>query len=299
MSPTTVKVFAPAKINLALHVTGQRADGYHLLDTLVAFASVGDDLSISPGERDALTVRGPEGSGLSREPDNLALRAAQSVPNCPPLSVVLTKNLPVSSGIGGGSADAAAVVRAAHSLLGEPLDFTDPASAEKSVNYLHLGADVPMCLACRPMRATGIGEHLQPVTLPTVPAVLVNPRIPVSTPEVFRRLVTKSNAAMSLLDRGLENVHDLADWMRRQRNDLQAPAQAISPKISAVLSALEATGGVLLARMSGSGATCFGLYGSAADAAAAKEAVSAANPDWWCKTALIGDQSALATPRVS
>lgn len=255
---------APAKVNLCLHVTGQRADGYHLLDTLVGFCAVGDVLTLRPGPL-SLNLTGPESTGLAANDDNLILRAARLMGA--EAAIALDKRLPVAAGIGGGSADAAAAMRGLAALTGAPL----PQAPEG------LGADLPMCLASTPLRAEGIGELLTPVTLPPAHLVLANPRVPVSTPDVFRVLECRENPPLSDLPAWPDAVA-LAGWLHAQRNDLEAPARSIAPVIEEVLDALSTTQGCLMARMSGSGATCFGLYASATEAQAAMDTLPAR---WW------------------
>lgn len=269
-----LREFAPAKINLALHVTGQRADGYHLLDSLVVFAGVGDWVSVAPAERLSLTVTGPFGAGLA-DADNLVLRVARCLGV--DAAIVLDKQLPIASGIGGGSADAAATLRALCAMAGVALP--DAAAV------LALGADVPVCLAGVPLRMQGVGEVL--TRLPRLPecyVVLVNPGVAVSTPEVFKALPRKDNPAMAALPECGSAV-ELAAWLRDQRNDLEAPAIGLAPVIAAVKAALEARPGCLLARMSGSGATCFGLFASMALAEAAAGALRKDAPTWWVAAA--------------
>lgn len=269
--------FAPAKVNLCLHVTGRRADGYHLLDTLVAFAGVGDDLTMRPGPL-SLTIDGPEGAGLDAGPDNLILKAANMIGAEATLHLV--KRLPVASGIGGGSSDAAAALRGLAAMTGAPL----PTRPED------LGADVPMCLAATPLRATGIGEALTPLPpLPPAWMVLVNPRVSVSTPQVFAALDRRDNAVVEPLPHGWADAHALAAYLARQRNDMEPAATALCPAITTVLSALRGTDGCLLARMSGSGATCFGLYASQTAATAAAAALT--RPKWWVAAAPVLDSA--------
>jgi 4-diphosphocytidyl-2-C-methyl-D-erythritol kinase len=264
--------FAPAKINLCLHVTGRRADGYHLLDSLVVFAGVGDRVSGTLGGPPSLTVEGPMAAGLTGEGDNLVLRAARAMGVS--ARIVLEKHLPVSSGIGGGSADAAATLRLLARLSGKPLP--DAAAV------LALGADVPVCLAGRPVRMTGIGEVLAP--LPPLPAawlVLANPGVAVSTPAIFRALTRVENSPLPREVPRLKTVADLAAFVMMQRNDLEPPAIALEPVIARVKAALTAQEGCLMARMSGSGATCFGLFADPLSASAAARALRAAAPGWW------------------
>lgn len=280
MGTEPVREGAPAKINLCLHVIEQRPDGYHTLDSLVVFAGAGDRVTAEPGTELSLSVSGPESAGLTSEADNLVLRAARMMGVKARLQ--LWKELPVASGIGGGSADAAASLRALARLTGQPLP--DP----KQV--LALGADVPVCLAGRPARMRGIGEDLSPLpSLPAVWLVLVNPRQAVPTPAVFSGLTCRENAPVpDLPARGWASAAGLADWLQdRTRNDLQGPAIAIAPVIGRVLAVLAADRGCLLARMSGSGATCFGLFATQDSAMAAARALRASEPGWWvCESPL-------------
>ena len=265
---------APAKINLCLHVTGQRSEGYHLLDSLVAFAEIGDLVTARPLQGLSLSITGPEGDGLSAGADNLVLRAARLM-GARDLALTLDKRLPVASGIGGGSSDAAACLR----LLSRMLDIELP----RDSRVLALGADVPVCMVPQPCRMQGIGEEITPLApLPPIWMVLVNPRREVATPQVFRALECRENAPLPARLPQWPDAAAFFDWLSQQRNDLEAPAIRICPVIGQVLDVLGATEGCALARMSGSGATCFGLY---ADPAAAKDAASAivrAFPDWWC-----------------
>jgi 4-diphosphocytidyl-2-C-methyl-D-erythritol kinase len=297
---TTVRVFAPAKINLTLHVTGRRADGYHLLDSLVTFADVGDELFVAPGRGGlTLTVRGPEAAGVPADATNLALRAAAILAGGQGAALDLVKNLPAASGIGGGSADAAAALRAMMALQGIGRSALETNAADLGARadaILALGADVPMCLFPRPLRARGIGERVDAVMLPTVAAVLANPRLPVPTPEVFRALDRRDNAPMP---EGLPDFADapaLADWLGGQRNDLESAAIRVQPVVATVLAAIGATRGCLVARMSGSGATCFGLYADPDTAAQAAARIRAERPGWWVAETMLGDQTARAVP---
>lgn len=274
---TTETALARAKVNLALHVVGRRADGYHLLDSLVVFADFGDRITVAPGQGLRLTVTGPQGGGLAADDDNLCLRAARAMAG-PGAQITLEKHLPVASGIGGGSADAAATLQALSRLWRVPLP--DAAAV------LALGADVPVCLAGRPARMEGVGEVLSP--LPPLPAawlVLVNPGVAVSTPAVFRALERRDNARLPATLPRLATAEELAAFLMMQRNDLEAPATALAPVIGQVRSALSAQSGCLMARMSGSGATCFGLFPDALNAAAAAAALRQAQPGWWVEAA--------------
>lgn len=264
--------FAPAKVNLTLHVTGRRADGYHLLDSLVVFAGVGDRVSAELSDDLSLAVTGPMAAGLSGEGDNLVLRAARLMGV--PARIMLEKVLPVSSGIGGGSADAAATLRLLARITGRAL----PGAAE----VLALGADVPVCLAGRAVRMTGIGEGLGAVpALPPAWLVLVNPGVGVSTPAVFKALSRADNAPMPREVPKMRGAAELAAFVAMQRNDLEAPAIAAQPVIGRVKAALSAQAGCRVARMSGSGATCFGLFDDPLAASAAARAIRVAEPGWW------------------
>lgn len=257
---------AYAKINLALHVRAREPDGYHRIETIFAFAEDGDELSVVPADGLSLAVTGPFGEALAGEGDNLVLRAARALAEHCGVSkgaaLTLDKRLPVASGIGGGSADAAAALRLLRRFWG--LEIGDAALHDIAAG---LGADVPACLASRTMRGEGRGDALTPFDLPGLagtPLLLVNPRVPLATAPVFR--------AWDGVDRG-----PLADW-ESGRNDLEAPARALVPEIGAVLAALA---GVRVARMSGSGATCFGLFASAGERDAAAARIAADRPDWW------------------
>lgn len=263
--------FAPAKVNLCLHVTGRRADGYHLLDSIVAFAGVGDRVTVSPGQ--GLEIAGPQAAALALSEDNLCLRAARAMGGG--VAVRLEKVLPVASGIGGGSADAAAVLRAM-ARMGRPLP--DPAGV------LALGADLPVCLAGRAARMQGVGEVLTPVDLPEAWLVLANPGVAVPTPQVFRALARRDNPPMPPVP-PLRDAAGLAAWLAGQRNDLEPPAIALAPVIAEVRAALAAQSGCLLARMSGSGATCFGLFAGEEAAQTAALALSDRQPQWWVAAA--------------
>lgn len=263
---TRLRVFAPAKVNLTLHVTGQRADGYHLLDSLVMFADVGDWLEVSLGS--GLTVSGPMAEGVPVDGRNLVLKAAALMGV--EARIALEKHLPAAAGIGGGSSDAAAVLRALQELTGREVPGVG----------LSLGADVPVCLEGRACFMRGIGERVEPVDgMPELAAVLVNPGVEVPTGAVFNGLARKDNPAMTPLDMG-----DFLGWLRAQRNDLEPPARMVQPVISDVLAAISASGS-LLTRMSGSGATCFGIYADRAQAEAA--AARLGRPGWWVRAATL------------
>jgi 4-diphosphocytidyl-2-C-methyl-D-erythritol kinase len=273
-----VQRLARAKINLALHVTGRRADGYHLLDSVVAFAAVGDVVRVEPAPSLSLRITGPMAAGLSAGPDNLVLRAAACFAPGRGAAITLDKRLPIASGIGGGSADAAATLLA----LAELWSCDLPAAQ----TVLALGADVPVCLAGRPMRMQGIGETLTPVFLPAAHLVLVNPGFGLGTAQVFAALTRRDNPALPAAQ-GLTDAYALAAWLRLCRNDLTAPAIALAPEIGLVIDALAAQPGCMIARMSGSGATCFGLFEHSGPAQRAAAALSLQNPRYWVQAAAL------------
>jgi 4-diphosphocytidyl-2-C-methyl-D-erythritol kinase len=256
--------FAPAKINLSLHVTGQRADGYHLLDSLVAFADVGDRLWFEPADALSLEVCGPFSEGVPADARNLVWQAADAAGWSG--HIRLEKNLPNGAGIGGGSADAAAVLR----YLQRP----DLAPA--------LGADVSVCLKSFAQRMQGIGEVLTPTQIvPQVSAVLVNPGVGLATPKVFNQLSNKNNPPMAKVLPTVISTADALTFLGDQRNDLEGPAINVLPLIQDVLDVLNATPNAKLSRMSGSGATCFALFEDRVAAKQAAQTVQHAHPDWW------------------
>lgn len=275
----SVSETARAKINLCLHVTSQRADGYHLLDSLVVFADIGDRITCTPADGLSLTITGPEGAGLTADEDNLVLRAASTFGAAQGAAITLDKRLPVASGIGGGSADAATTLLALSKLW--------RAGLPEAGAVLRLGADVPVCLAGHPARMRGVGEVVSPLPhpLPAAHLVLVNPRVHVSTPTIFKGLARKDNPPMAADLPRLKSLPELAAFLMMQRNDLEAPAMAAEPVIGAVKAALGGQVGCHLARMSGSGATCFGLFADPLSAAAAAHAIRQAHPNWWVEAA--------------
>jgi 4-diphosphocytidyl-2-C-methyl-D-erythritol kinase len=282
---------APAKINLALHVTGRRADGYHLLDMLVTFADHGDRLGFRSAETDSFTLSGrfsPLLSDDTQTGDNLVLRARNLLRaavqaaglEAPPVHIHLEKNLPVASGIGGGSADAAAALRGLMRLWNIALPVEDLATIA-----LKLGADVPMCLASRPLIARGIGDEI--IALPRFPSfsiVLGNPLVGVSTPDVFRALRNKDNAKFDFAKHAYRDRTDWLDLIKGLRNDLEAPARGLCDEIAIVSQMLQASG-ALLTRMSGSGATCFGIFESPDEAEAVAESLHRQRPGWYFQAA--------------
>jgi 4-diphosphocytidyl-2-C-methyl-D-erythritol kinase len=274
---------APAKLNLCLHVTGRRSDGYHLLDSLVVFADVADRVFAQPARGVTLVVAGPEGAGLLAEADNLVLRAARMM-DVSDVALVLDKCLPVASGIGGGSADAAATLRLLQRMTGQSLP--------PMTQVLRLGADVPVCLAGRPARMTGIGEIVTPLPpLPPLACVLVNPRLPVPTPLVFAQLASRQNPPLpDLPPHALVSAEVLCAWLEaHSRNDLETAARDVAPILADVQAALEATSGCLFSRMSGSGGTHFGLFASLQTAQEAATALRATHPFWWIEAGRVLD----------
>lgn len=269
---------ARAKINLALHVTGRRNDGYHLLDSVVAFAGCGDRIAVRRAAETSLTIDGPFAQALADTGDNIVLRALSLFGSDIRVEIALEKNLPVASGIGGGSADAAAALRAVARLCGLPLPPGEQA--------LRLGADVPVCLMQKPVRMQGVGEVLTPLDLPELHAVLVNPGVGVATGPVFEALESRDNPAIDMAGTDLTDARGTIAWLKTLRNDLQPDAIAQAPVIGDVLAALR-DAGAGLARMSGSGATCFGLFAEAAAATRAADSLKKKHPRWWvCPTVL-------------
>ncbi|KKB83961.1 hypothetical protein VW29_12730 [Devosia limi DSM 17137] len=278
---------APAKINLALHVTRRRDDGYHDLESLIVFADIADEITAAPAKTDSLAVTGPFAKALSNGETNLVTRAVAAFRERWPdaveagLALTLHKNLPVAAGIGGGSADAAAALRLMAGLADRPI-----ALAELSELAGRLGADVPACLISSPLVARGVGEILSP--LPQFPAchvVLVNPLIPVITADVFRRLTSRDNDPLPALPVPLTRPAQLGIWLAETRNDLETPAIALVPEVGRLIAHLAAAPGCILARMSGSGATVFGLFGSGAQAHQAAHELREQNPDHWVAAA--------------
>ncbi len=279
---TVVEAFVPAKVNLTLHVTGQREDGYHSVDSLAVFADIGDRITITmPGEY-RLSLTGPLAEGVPCNDDNLVLRAARMMGIRADFR--LEKNIPAAAGLGGGSGDAAATLRVLSGFAGRPAPE----------NAIELGADVPLCLQSEAARVTGIGDVVTPIRdLPMLHAVLVNPRLPVMTAEVFERLREKNNPPMPAEIPAFADAAELVDWLRTMRNDLHEPAIGAEPLIAQVFETLERTPGCLLARMSGSGGTCFGIYNDAETAGSAAGRLTESHPGWWVQA------TRLNAPRLS
>ncbi|SHO59666.1 4-diphosphocytidyl-2-C-methyl-D-erythritol kinase [Pseudoxanthobacter soli DSM 19599] len=281
---------ARAKLNLALHVVGRRHDGYHDLDTVVAFPTVSDTLSAEPSRTLSLEVEGPFAAALDAGADNLVIRAAEALraaTGCREGAAIrLVKRLPVASGIGGGSADAAAALRMLTRLWN--LDLEDEAL---SAIAGPLGADVPMCLHSEPLRARGTGHDIERLpALPDAAVVLVNSRAMLATPAVFRTLGLAAgdrDEARAVPDHSFawRDAADLAAWLMETRNDLEPPARRLEPSIDGVLAALNAMPGALLARLSGSGATCFAVFADLGEARHAAAKIADARPEWWVESA--------------
>lgn len=276
-----LKESAPAKVNLFLHVGDKRADGFHAVQSLAVFTDIGDTLGFAPAGELSLTLDGSFANSLSNGADNLVLRAAQVLAppdlQAPGATIALTKNLPVASGIGGGSADAAAALRGLRSLWGLSLDDAKLGDIAAS-----LGSDIPVCLGAAPAFMEGRGEILRPVeSLPRLPLLLVNPGVAVPTAAVFAGLQDRSGVAATLPHGHFRDTADLLRFLETTRNDLEAPARVLAPVIGKVLGALAALPGALLVRMSGSGATCFGIFADDACCARAAELLRAAGTDWW------------------
>lgn len=274
---------AAAKINLALHVTGQRDDGYHILDSLVVFTAFGDVVTCAPSDQDQFTMDGPLAHNVPLGGENSMVQARDFLRltfpqhQCPPVALHLTKTLPSAAGIGGGSADAAATLRALSRHWQLPLEALD-----YGVLAARLGADVPMCLVQKPLIASGIGEQIDVLAAPlsALPLVLINGGDAISTPSIFRALSHKDNGALPPMPLITERQH-LVGYLKTTRNDLLAPAMALSAGIDQSLKALD-NEGALLSQMSGSGATCFGVFASLAAAEQAAHAIQHAHPAWFC-----------------
>jgi 4-diphosphocytidyl-2-C-methyl-D-erythritol kinase len=284
-----------AKVNLTLRVIGRRVDGYHELESVVAFADCADQLTLTPGSKLSLKTTGPLAEACGEAADNLVLKAAQllgeRLPDLKLGDFVLDKVLPVAAGIGGGSADAAAALRLlarANSLAIDDERLTEVAKLT--------GADVPVCLASRACVMTGVGETLMPLSLPKLPCVLVNPRVPVATRDVFAALGLRNGellvGATDVLQAAAwpeagASVEDWVEALATSSNDLEAPATRLQPAIGEVLAALNATNGAWLARMSGSGATCFAIYENTAEAQRASQKIQLDRPTWWVHAGIL------------
>lgn len=287
-----IAVRAPAKLNLALHVVGQRDDGYHLIESLAAFTQHGDRLTIEASGEDRFSLTGPFAKKLAGEADNLVTRARDLLRKLhpertrSPVAITLEKNLPIASGLGGGSSDAAAAVIGLCRHWGTE---TVPGASQT----VGLGADIPMCIEGVPLIARGIGDKIEAVpTMPEMGILLANPMVDVATPAVYRALAQKTNAPLPALPPD-PDFTALCDWLRATRNDLQAPAVALTPEIGRTLAALEATDPGFV-RMSGSGATCFALFETRAQAERAAGALRSAEPGWFVMATATGARERLA-----
>jgi 4-diphosphocytidyl-2-C-methyl-D-erythritol kinase len=260
----TIEVFAPAKINLTLHVTGQRDDGYHLLDSLVVFADVGDRIWFEPADHMSLAISGPFADGVPADARNLVWKAAELAGETG--HIRLEKNLPHGAGIGGGSSDAGALLAA--------LDCTETGAS--------LGADVPVCRVGQAARMSGIGDHVTALAgVPSLHVVLVNPGVHLPTPRVFKGLNKKDNAPMLAAVPEFKTSAELTTWVATQRNDLEASAMMCAPEIADVFDVLRRQTGQSLVRMSGSGATCFAMFETVENARAAARRIQSEYPHWW------------------
>ena len=289
--PVSLVEDAPAKVNLTLRVLGRRSDGYHEIESLVAFAGVGDALSFSPGGELTLAVHGPSAKDAGETADNLVLKAARALSERVPTvgwgAFDLDKRLPVAAGLGGGSADAAAALRLLAKAYGLAPDDPLLYAAGRAT-----GADVPVCIDPRSRLMRGIGEILSPpLKPPALQGVLVNPGVAVPTKAVFAGWKPVASPAvpadMTVLS-AMTKRDQLMRFLLNQANDLEAPAIAIAPAIAEVLAALRSQRRCELARMSGSGSTCFGVFFSAIDAITAAEKLHAAHPDWWVRATALG-----------
>lgn len=287
---------ACAKVNLTLRVVGRRVDGYHDLESVVAFADCADRLTLNVGPDLTLVTSGPRAQDCGETADNLIIKAArllgERVAGLKLGSFALDKQLPVAAGIGGGSADAAAALRLLARANQIALDDQRVIEAAQLT-----GADVPVCLSSRACVMTGVGETLEPLDLPKMPGLLVNPRVPVATSEVFKALGLRSGELLVGAADVIQaltwpeadaSFDDWLDTLAAGTNDLEAPAMRIQPVIGQVLSALRATAGVRLARMSGSGATCFAIFNDAQDAQRAAQSIERDHPSWWVHAGTLG-----------
>ncbi len=283
---------APAKINLTLHIVGRRADGWHELESLVVFTRSGDTLALEPGPALDLVVSGPTAGAAGATDDNLVLRAARAlaarVPGLRLGAFTLTKRLPVAAGIGGGSSDAAAALR----LLARAntIAIDDPRVVEAASVT---GADIPVCLAATARMMHGVGDELGPrLALPPLPALVVNPGVPLETKSVFARMGLEPGwtnmASKHTTLSGGEPADDVFAALKRGRNDMEDAACVLAPIVSDVLAVLGAARGCRLARMSGSGATCFGLFTDCRAVSRARQAIAKVHPGWWAKAAMLG-----------
>lgn len=283
---------APAKINLTLHILGRRADGWHELESLVVFTRSGDTLTLEPGSALGLVVVGPTAGASGSTEDNLVMRAARAlaarITDLRLGAFTLTKRLPVAAGIGGGSSDAAAALRLLARANGIAIDDPRVIAAATAT-----GADIPVCLASTARMMRGVGDELgPPLALPPLPALVVNPGVPLETKSVFARMGLepgwRSGASKHAELKGGVSSDDVLAALKRGRNDMEDAACVLAPIVSDVLAVLGAARGCRLARMSGSGATCVGLFADCRAVSRARRAIAAAHPDWWAKATMLG-----------
>jgi 4-diphosphocytidyl-2-C-methyl-D-erythritol kinase len=289
--PVSLVEDAPAKVNLTLRVLGRRSDGYHEIESLVAFAGVGDRVSFAPGGELTLAVHGPNAEAAGEAADNLVLKAARALAERVPTvgfgAFTLDKRLPVAAGLGGGSADAAAALRLLARAYGLKADDPLIYAAARAT-----GADVPVCVDPRPRLMRGIGEILSaPLKLPPLQSVLVNPGVAVATKAVFgswKAALAPAVPADSTVLAAMTRRDQLLRFLKSQANDLEMPALSLAPQIAVVLTALRNQQGCELARMSGSGSTCFAVFATAVEAIKAAETIHAAHPRWWVRATALG-----------
>lgn len=285
---TSLECLAHAKINLTLHVTGKRPDGYHLLESLITFADIHDTVTVEAADRLSLSITGPFATTLAQDEDeNILMKTARMLAEkaaiSPHVRIILHKVLPIGSGIGGGSADAAALMHLLHSLW--KLPFSDE---EMRAFALEIGADVPVCYNRKTAFIAGIGEQLREVTIPALfPALLINPLQSLSTIQVFKQGVPCFSSPDPQAIPPLQH-ETFIDWLKAQKNDLETTAISLMPVIADILTSLKHQPECLLARMSGSGATCFGLFSSTEDAAQAARHIRHTHPSWWVQETQIG-----------
>lgn len=282
---------APAKVNLFLHVGERRDDGYHPLQSLAVFTDIGDSLAIGPARELRLKIDGPFGSNLSAGADNLVLKSAHAL-TPQGAELILTKNLPIASGLGGGSADAAAALRGLSVFWQR-----NKTKSELEEIAASLGSDVPVCLDSVPAFMQGRGEQLQPLTyLPRISMLLVNPGVGVSTADVFGALKNRSGITMKLPKEGFRDTADLLRFLDATHNDLESPAREIQPLIGEVLNSLACLAGALLSRMSGSGATCFAIFADDDCCQRAARSLRQRHPDWWIAPTFVAERGIMREP---
>lgn len=277
-----ISTIARAKVNLALHIASRRPDGLHSLSSIVVFPEIGDRITVEPNSQLTLEVEGPMAADVPKGEENLVVRAARLLDPQGPARITLQKTLPVAAGLGGGSADAAAATHLLSQLWGCSLPSRD--------RLAKLGADIPACMFAKPAILAGLGEHVLPLwAFPPLSLVLVNPGIPLPTGEVFTALSTTDNPPLSP-DPDLCSWKAVVQWLQWLRNDLEEPAMRIQPAIGEILTALSSCDGCQLARMTGSGATCFGIFPSKSCAAYAARRISERSPAWWARATWTSDE---------